>query len=64
MFAGGRPVSGRSVQHGPCLLGLPDMSYKPQNGSFITVTNGAGANAPSERRSFYFGGFCNDSVAT
>ncbi|KIW36637.1 uncharacterized protein PV06_11149 [Exophiala oligosperma] len=44
-------------------IGLPDMSYKPQNGSFITATNGAGANAPSERRSFYFGGFCNDSVA-
>ena len=40
-------------------LGQPNLNYDPDSGSFITVTNGAGANAPSENLGFYFGGFYN-----
>ena len=40
-------------------LGVPNLNYDPQDGTFITVTNGAGANAPSEATSFYFGGLYN-----
>ncbi|KAJ9493569.1 hypothetical protein H2202_010964 [Exophiala xenobiotica] len=45
-------------------LGVPNLGYVPQNGSFITVTNGAGANAPSESSGFYFGGFYNQNGTT
>ncbi|KAK5215388.1 hypothetical protein LTR72_011557 [Exophiala xenobiotica] len=45
-------------------LGVPNLNYVPQNGSFITVTNGAGANAPSESSGFYFGGFYNQNGTT
>lgn len=40
-------------------LGVPNLNYDPQDGTFITVTNGAGANAPSENLGFYFGGLYN-----
>ena len=40
-------------------LGVPNVNYDPQDGSFILVTNGAGANAPSEQLGFYFGGLYN-----
>src|ERR1700754_3857051 len=40
-------------------LGVPNLNYDPQDGTFITVTNGAGANAPSEELGFYFGGLYN-----
>ncbi|EXJ71228.1 uncharacterized protein A1O5_05034 [Cladophialophora psammophila CBS 110553] len=40
--------------------GVPNVAYSPQSGSFIKdVTNGAGANAPSENLSFYFSGKYN-----
>jgi hypothetical protein len=40
-------------------LGQPNLNYDPQDGTFIYVTNGAGANAPSEQSGFYFGGLYN-----
>ena len=44
-------------------LGQPNVAYDPQDGTFITVTNGAGANAPSESVGFYFGGLYNEDGA-
>ncbi|OCT52343.1 hypothetical protein CLCR_08082 [Cladophialophora carrionii] len=41
-------------------LGVPNLNYDPQDGTFISVTNGAGANAPSEESAFYFGGLYNE----
>lgn len=41
-------------------LGIPDTGYDPQNSNFPHgVTNGAGANAPSENLGFYLGGLYN-----
>jgi Kelch motif len=41
-------------------LGVPNIEYDPQGGAFRKdVTNGAGANAPSENVGFYFGGLFN-----
>ncbi|KIW15369.1 hypothetical protein PV08_05415 [Exophiala spinifera] len=43
-------------------LGVPDTGYDPQNSNFPHgVTNGAGANAPSEKLGFYFGGLYNQN---
>ncbi|KAK5560134.1 hypothetical protein LTR46_001884 [Exophiala xenobiotica] len=43
-------------------LGLPNTGYQPQNSNFPTgITNGAGANAPSENLGFYFGGLYNQN---
>ncbi|KAK6382138.1 hypothetical protein LTS17_004023 [Exophiala oligosperma] len=45
-------------------LGIPNTGYDPQNSNFPHgVTNGAGANAPSENISFYFGGLYNSDGA-
>ncbi|KIW31241.1 uncharacterized protein PV07_02905 [Cladophialophora immunda] len=42
------------------VAGVPNVAYSPQSGSFIKdITNGAGANAPSENLSFYFSGKYN-----
>ncbi|OAP54494.1 hypothetical protein AYL99_10942 [Fonsecaea erecta] len=41
--------------------GVPNVAYSPQSGSFIKdITNGAGANAPSENLCFYFSGKYNE----
>ncbi|KAJ9602122.1 hypothetical protein H2200_013482 [Cladophialophora chaetospira] len=49
------PAPGSNVQEG-----VPNTGYSPQSGSFITdITNGAGANAPSENKGFYFSGKYN-----
>lgn len=48
------PTPGSTVS-----LGQPNVNYDPQDGTFITVTNGAGANAPSESLGYYFGGLYN-----
>jgi hypothetical protein len=43
-------------------LGVPNIAYDPQGGAFTQdVTNGAGANAPSEKVGFYFGGLYNSN---
>lgn len=43
-------------------LGTPNTGYSPQDSNFISgVTNGAGANAPSEKLGFYFGGYYNQN---
>lgn len=43
-------------------LGVPNIAYDPQGGAFTQdVTNGAGANAPSEELGFYFGGLYNSN---
>ncbi|EXJ59283.1 hypothetical protein A1O7_06715 [Cladophialophora yegresii CBS 114405] len=42
-------------------LGVPNLNYDPQDGTFISVTNGGGANAPSEESAFYFGGLYNEN---
>ena len=42
-------------------LGVPNVNYNPNSGSFITVTNGAGANAPSEEAGYYFGGLYSEN---
>ena len=43
-------------------LGVPNIAYDPQGGAFTQdVTNGAGANAPSEEVGFYFGGLYNSN---
>ncbi|KIX95117.1 uncharacterized protein Z520_09033 [Fonsecaea multimorphosa CBS 102226] len=42
--------------------GVPNIAYSPDSGSFIQdITNGAGANAPSENLSFYFSGLYNEN---
>ncbi|OAL30939.1 hypothetical protein AYO20_08524 [Fonsecaea nubica] len=42
------------------VAGVPNIAYSPESGSFIKdITNGAGANAPSENLSFYFSGKYN-----
>jgi hypothetical protein len=47
--------AGSSIQ-----AGVPNTAYSPESGSFLKdVTNGAGANAPSENLSFYFSGKYN-----
>src|ERR1700728_339216 len=43
-------------------LGVPNIAYNPQSGAFTKdITNGAGANAPSEKVGFYFGGLYNSN---
>ncbi len=43
-------------------LGIPNTGYQPQDSNFPAgVTNGAGANAPSENLGFYFGGLYNQN---
>lgn len=43
----------------PSSLGVANPNFVPQSGSFLPVTNGAGASAASEQLGFYFGGYTN-----